>query len=243
MKLSYDATWQDVTGMLRAHSDIILVVTGVFLLLPTLAQAFYFPPPSFTAFSEAAVRSMLDYYAANLVPILAVRLTVLMGTGALLALLVSPGRPTVGEAIRHAMRLLPTLFLADVLTQFLIWGGLFALVLPGLYLVARTAVTAPAIMAEAINNPLRGIGRSLAITQGIGWQVFGLIAIVMIISWIAVSAMSTVFGVLAELALPDSATMVVRMILAAFSPTALSLVYVLLSAGIYRQALAARSGV
>ena len=45
MKLSYDAIWQDILAMLKAHADIILVVAGAFMFLPTLAQAIYLAPP------------------------------------------------------------------------------------------------------------------------------------------------------------------------------------------------------
>ncbi len=235
MKLSYDATWQDIAGLLRTHADILLVVTGVFLFLPALAQAFYFPPPPTSGLNEATMRAFLAYYEENFPAIFAARLVSLSGTGAILALLLGPDRPTVGHAISQALRLLPTLFLVEVLGQLMVIGGGLLLILPGLYLMARIALSAAATMAERISNPLRALGRSFAMTKGAGWSVFGLLAIVMIVLWIASSALITVFGVIGALLLPAEGAKVLQMAFAALSTAVLMLGSTLLSAGLYRQ--------
>lgn len=242
MKLSYDATWQHIALMLRAHADIILVMMGVFVLLPALAQMLYFPPPALTHFSAAAIEAFLAYYQSHFLPIFVIRLVTLLGTGALLALLLCADRPTVGEAIGRAGRLLPTLLLVDVLSQILIAFGLIALLLPGLYLMARLALAAPVVMSEAVSNPLTALRRSFTLTDKIGWQVFGLIAIIMIVVWIAVSAMLTVLGVMTELLLPEGAVHIARAVLGALNPTLLLLASTLLSAGLYRQIIGLKSG-
>ena len=242
MRLSYDACWQTIASLLRAHADVLFVIAGVFLLLPLLAQTIYLPPPVLSSFSPAAFEAFLGYYQSNIVPVLLVRLATLTGTGCLTALLLARDAPTVGEAIRRATQLLPALFLADVLLQILVAIGLIALILPGLYLIARSVLTAPAIMAENIRNPVRALQRSFALTQNLGWQIFGLIFIIMAVAWIGTSAILTVAGVVFQLALPQEAASLVRAMIGALSPTIMMLIYALMSAGLYRQVVALKSG-
>ncbi len=243
MRLSYDACWQTIASLLRSHADILSVIAGVFLLLPLLAQTIYLPPPVLSSLSPAAFEAFLGYYQANILPVLFVRLATLTGTGCLLALLLAHDAPTVGEAIRRAAHMLPALFLADVLLQILVAIGLIALVLPGLYLIARGVLTAPIIMAENIRNPIQALKRSFVMTNHLGWQIFGLIAIIMIVTWIGSSAALTVAGVVFQLMLPDGALSLTRAFIGAISPTILTFVFTLLSAGLYRQISAIKSQV
>lgn len=241
MKFSYDAAWQDLSQLMRAHADILSVITGVFLFLPMFAQALFFAPPQVTQFDAAAMQVFLDYYRQNFAPLFGLRLVTLIGTGALLALLLAPDQPTVGSAIGHAGRLLPTLFLADILMQLLMVAGLIALIIPGLYLIARMAVTPAAIMSEQIGNPVRAIRRSFALTQGLGWRIFGVLAIVTILVWIASAAFVAVVGIITQLLLPDGATKIASDLLSAAASTALTLSFTLLSAAIYRQIVAIKT--
>ena len=243
MKLSYDAIWQDILGMLKAHADIIFVVAGIFMFVPTLAQAIYLAPPPMDRFDQQAMRSLAEYYEANIVPLLALRLVTLLGAGTLLALFLHPSRPTVGNAIGAAARMLPALFLASLLEQLMMIGGLFLFIVPGLYVIARTAVSDAAIMAEDIGNPVRAIARSFALTKGLGWQVFGLVAILAVVTWIASSALVAIIGIPTQLLLPEGGALIARNVLSAVTPTAIMLVFVLLSASFYRALSAARSGI
>ena len=123
MKFSYDAAWQDLSQLARAHADILLVITGVFLFLPMFAQALFITPPQVTQFDAAAMQVFLGYFRENFIPLFGVRLATLIGAGVLLAVLLAPDQPTVGSAISRAGRLLPTLFLADILMQLMMVGG------------------------------------------------------------------------------------------------------------------------
>ena len=90
MKLSYDAIWQDMVAMMKAHAEIILVVAGVFLFLPMLAQSFYLPPPMMERFDLPSMQALVAYYQDNLIALLGLRLLTLLGAGTLLALFLSP---------------------------------------------------------------------------------------------------------------------------------------------------------
>lgn len=243
MKLSYDAIWQDMLAMLKAHADIIWVVAGAFLFLPTLAQAIYLPPPPVKGLDQSSMQQMALYYETNIIPLISLRLVTLLGTGTLLALMLSPSRPTVGGAIAAAARMLPTLFFVSLIEQLMMLGGFLLFIIPGLYVVARTIVSDAAVMAEDMSNPLRGIGRSFDLTRGLGWQLFGLIAILVVVTWIATTALTAIIGIPTQLLLPEEGALIARNILSALTPTALLLVFALLSASFYRALSAARSGI
>lgn len=243
MKLSYDAVWQDILGMLKAHADIILIVAGAFMFLPTLAQAIYLPPPEMDRFDQQAMRDLALYYEANIVPLLSLRLVTLLGTGTLLALFLHPSRPTVGGAISAAARMLPTLFFVSLIEQMMMLGGLVLFIVPGLYVIARTAVSDAAVMADDLGNPLKAIARSFALTRGLGWQVFGLVAILAVVTWVASSALVAIVGIPTQLLLPEGGALIARNVLSAITPTAMMLVFVLLSASFYRALSAAKNGI
>lgn len=243
MKLSYDAIWQDILAILKAHADIILVVAGAFMFLPTLAQAIYLAPPQMDGIDQKSMQNLALYYEANIVPLLALRLVTLLGTGTLLALLLHPSRPTVGGAIAASGQMLPSLFFVSLLQQLIMLGGFLLLIVPGLYVIARTMVSDAAVMAEDVRNPLRALARSFDLTRGLGWQVFGLVAILAVVTWITTSALVAIIGIPTQLLLPEGGALIARNILSAITPTTLMLVFVLLSASFYRALSAAKSGI
>jgi hypothetical protein len=243
VKLSYDAIWQDILAMLKAHADIILVVAGAFMFLPTLAQAIYLAPPQMDGIDQKSMQNLALYYEANIVPLLALRLVTLLGTGTLLALLLHPSRPTVGGAIAASAQMLPSLFFVSLLQQLIMLGGFLLLIVPGLYVIARTMVSDAAVMAEDVRNPLRALARSFDLTRGLGWQVFGLVAILAVVTWITTSALVAIIGIPTQLLLPEGGALIARNILSAITPTTLMLVFVLLSASFYRALSAAKSGI
>lgn len=243
MKLSYDAIWQDMVAMMKAHIEIILVVAGVFLFLPMLAQSFYLPPPVMERFDLPSMQALVAYYQDNILSLLGLRLVTLLGAGTLLALFLSPDRPTVGGAIAYAGRMLTSLFFLTLVTQFMMMGGLALFILPGIYIAARTSVSDAAMIAEGRANPFAAVARSFELTRGIGWQIFGLVAIIWTVMWIASSAIVAVVGIAAHLLLPEEGAAIARATLMAISPTAIPLAFVLLSAALYRQLSYARSGI
>ncbi len=243
MKLSYDAIWQDILAMMKAHADIILIVAGAFMFLPTLAQAIYVAPPQMDGFDQKSMQDLALYYEANIIPLLALRLVTLLGAGTLLSLLLHPSRPTVATAIAASVRMLPSLFFVSLLEQFMMLGGFLLLIVPGLYVIARTVISDAAVMAEDVRNPLRAIARSFDLTRGLGWQIFGLVAILAVVIWIATSALVAIIGIPTQILLPEDGAQIARNVLSAITPTALMLVFVLLSASFYRALSAAKSGI
>src|SRR3546814_17261463 len=79
---------------------------------------------------------------------------------------------TVGEALRFAIALFPTMVAIELMTNIAVFGGLLLLLLPGLYLVGRLAVVAPAAADRAIYNPLEAIRASWVLSEKRGWSIF-----------------------------------------------------------------------
>lgn len=73
------------------------------------------------------------------------------------------------------------LFLASLLTGIGIGIGLILLILPGLFLLTIWAVVAPVVVLEQ-RGVLGSISRSQELVKGSAWPVFGVIAIVFLIT-------------------------------------------------------------
>src|SRR3546814_15301661 len=70
------------------------------------------------------------------------------------------------------------------MTNIAVFGGLLLLLLPGLYLVGRLAVVAPAAADRAIYNPLEAIRASWVLSEKRGWSIF--LFVLMVASAVAV---------------------------------------------------------
>ena len=193
--------------MLKAHADIIWAVTGAFMFLPTLAKAIYLPPPAWGV-DEKSIQAMGLYFEANIVPLISLQLVSLLGCGTLLSLFLNPSRPTVGDAIGSALRMLPTLFFISLierllislcfgplilvarilsdgfLTYFLAAASFAAAIFFAIVIFARTFIADSSAMADEIRNPITSITTSFRLTRGVFWQMFGLIVILAVVTWI-----------------------------------------------------------
>ena len=142
MTFDMNRTWNEALSLVRANFQLLAVIAGVFLLLPTVVFYLGFPeilvpPPPGQELSNDEAFAL----AARLFPaVLLMILVQMVGYLAMIAL-IGGARPTVGEAIASAVGALPTL-LATFLTLVAIGvlGGfllsiLMVLVIAGLALV------------------------------------------------------------------------------------------------------------
>lgn len=234
-KLSYDAAWADLVAMARTNASVLAVMAGAFLLLPNFAELLFAPPPDLRSFDWNGLRQMQDYYRENALVLILCNLPVWLGSAAILSLLLDPRRLTVGDALKSGLRLLPGVIILNWLTELLIVTGLLLLVVPGIYLVGRMMIAAPAQMAERIGNPLRAIGRSFALSAGNGWRIAGLVALIVIVAVIVASAVNAVFGILLNLVLPKDVLGTGLALLRSTIGAATALLVLLLGAALYRQ--------
>lgn len=238
--LSYDATWNDLAGMARANASVLTVMAGVFFLLPNFAQAIWAPPPQIKALDWNGIKQLNEYFVANFPVLLLCQIPVWLGTAALLTLLLDSRRLSVGESLRAAAALLIAVVVLNWLTQLAVFAGMLALVLPGLYLLGRLSVAAPAQMAERLVNPVTPMRRSFDLTRGNGWRIAALVVLITLVAAVAGSAIGSVMGVLIGVSLPDALAVPIDALLRAVLSAATALLMVLLSAALYRQLTANR---
>lgn len=188
MTLSLSGVFADAGAMWRSERDLLLRVAAVFLFLPQLAIALLIPPlDSASVPREALGEAMIAWYGANLHWFVLVLVVQLAGAGVVLGLLLDPRRPSVGEAIARALRLLPLLTLGMLGSMLLISAGSFLLVVPGLYMLGRTALVTAILVAEPERGFLGGFAAALERTHGAGWKLFVALASIWIAGMVAAS--------------------------------------------------------
>lgn len=235
MKFSWDRAWGDLAALTRAHAEIVLVVAGVFVLLPALVLGLYFQPVPIKTVNAEALRAINAYFAANWLPLVLGSVAARMGEATILAVLLNTRKETVGQSVGLALKLLFPFVVLTLIVNFAVFAGLIVLLLPGIYLMGRLAVSGPAMVAEREGNPLNAIARSLALTRGNGWTIAALIILVFVVSWVATGAIKTALTVLLTLVVPAGAIAEVTALVSALLDTVATVISVLLVAVIYRQ--------
>jgi hypothetical protein len=237
MSFSYDRVWADVLAMIRASGALLATMAGVFMFLPSLAMWMYAPMPAPPSGGESneGVRFLLDYYRGNWPLLLLVNIIGTFGQVAILTLLLDRDRPTVGEALGASARLLPMYFVMTIITNFAVVTGLFLFLVPGIYLLGRLTLAGPVMVGDGVANPVDAIRQSWTYSKGLGWRIAGLVMLIGIVAWIALSAASSVLGVVAGLLLPEGAGAVAKAFADALAGGALALLIAVLTAAIYRQ--------
>src|SRR5262249_32951162 len=91
---------------------------------------------------------------------------------------------SVGELIEATWPVVLPLLGARILAGIAIAVGFFLLVVPGLFLLTIWSVIAPVIVVEH-SGAVDAFGRSRELVKGNGWQVFGVIVVVFLITVIA----------------------------------------------------------
>lgn len=234
MMFSYDRAWQDLMAMLRANWAVLIALTGAFIFFPAFALLTYAPMPEGDV-NANPLELIRTYYEANLLWFVLVNAIAAYGQAIILVLLLDRNRPTVGDAMRIAGGLFPSYLAAQILTNLAIGFGFVLLIVPGLYLLGRLAVTGPLIADRRERNPIEAIKLAWQATAGIGWRIVGLILLIVLVAWIAFSAATSAFTVLGSLIVSESARPIVGGFAGALSSAALGLLVILLTAAIYRQ--------
>ena len=91
---------------------------------------------------------------------------------------------SVGQLVEETWPVVLPLIGAGILAGIGIAIGLIILVVPGLILLTIWSVIAPVIVVER-SGAINAFGRSRALVKGNGWQVFGVIFVVFLITGIA----------------------------------------------------------
>ena len=191
--------WSDAMALLKGQREILLTLTGFFIMLPALLLNALRPfVPS--GRGETWMAEIAAWTEANFVWIALVAVLAALGRLAMLILLLDPGRPTVGEALAAGAKLLAMFVIMDVLIGLMLLGGSFLLVVPAFYIFGRTFLAEAGFVARRARDPVAGLRAGFEASRGNGWRIFLMAAIIYVAGVILTAAIGSVVGVLGALA-------------------------------------------
>lgn len=225
MKFDMNAAWRETTAMIAANREVLMIVAGVFFLLPSLAMAFFgpVPPEADPATPEAAMKLLTAYYS-DLMPMMIIGgIAQAIGMLSLLALLTDRSRPTVAQALKTGTVCLLPYIAAQMLTG--VAAGLIFLLVIGtgaatgnpavafvlvplamiavVYLLVKTSLALPVIVIENMRNPINALFRSWQLTKGNSVRLFGFYMLVGITFVLIMLVATMAVGAFAALVLSD----------------------------------------
>lgn len=243
MQVNLGRTWADVAAIVRANLDTVSAIAGMFILLPGIVSSWLLPDRPLPD-DKATITDILNansaYMTAHWPLILLSALFVAFGSVTLLAQLIHPSRPTVAQAMRIGLSVLPFYMVANLFQTLVVMGGFFLFILPGVYLIARFICIAPVAVVEGRHGPLSIVARSFQVTRGNGWRIILLLMMILSAAVILSTLLSLIVGVAAAL-LPADLARLLHIVAGSAIETALALAVTLTSASIYRQVHAAGS--
>ena len=254
MKFSMSEAWRDATAMMSANREVLLIVAGIFFLLPSLILALTMPglQETMMADPENAQEMVIALYASWWWLLLLLVLVQVVGYLGMLVLLRDAGRPTVGEALRAGLAsLLPAIgfHLICALALVLLFALVAALgaVNSGLGLIAGLLCVAVMVYAmvklslglaviaiDRVSNPIAAISRSWQLTKGNSFRLFLFYLLLVIVYFVISLVASMIVGALV-LALGTSVALTVNGVLSGILGAILTVVFVAVIAAIHRQ--------
>jgi hypothetical protein len=234
MKFSYSEVWEDTIALLRAHGTLMVAIAGAFAFLPTLLLDFFLPPPAPSpGDASEAFQMIVDYYRGNALWFLLDWLLTMVATLAIQRLVLARDT-TVSAAIGTGAAVLPFYLLASLIGGLIIGFGLFLLILPGLYLMARLTVVGPVLVAEPRRNPIDVISRSFQLTRNRGWAILGLLVLIFVAGVIVMRVAIMLFGIVFSLLAGDALERLLMAIVTSAVGAAFTVLMAVVYAAIYR---------
>ena len=181
-----NAAWKSAAGVIRANRQLLLVMAGLFFLLPQLMVDFILPEPAPGLEGEAAGQALMAIYASWWPLILLGFVAQGAGLLAIIALIAGRGRPSVRESIGAGLRALPTMIAAQLVVGAGVGLGMLLILLPfaaiggdavmglalipalalAMWIYARTMLISPIVAAGGVRNPFEAIITSWKTTRG-----------------------------------------------------------------------------
>lgn len=221
--------------MLVTNAGLLTAVAGVFIFLPAVLEARFFPPPEQWTTLREWFQLTQDHVARNLLWIALTTLLNLVGVIAIYLLLLPGQRLTVGSAVVRALAILPFYWVMQLVVG-LAWGvGFFLLFVPFIYLLGKLVLAAPILIAETPRAPFTAIQRSWRLSAGRSWAIAGLVVSVYAAAVVATMAVRIGFGIIILLTLGrEGVGGLLLSILQGMVVAAVTVVFTVLVAAIYR---------
>ncbi len=235
--LDLGKAWNDAMALMRANKEIILILGGLFIFLPSLLVTIIAgdPPVAPTADPDAMSDALLGWLGDNSIYFLISSLVTMLGTLAILFVSLNPAKPTVGEAISLAGGMLIFYLIQQILASFAVGLGMILLIVPGIYFAVKFSLSGMVAAGESQRNPIEMMRRSWQLTKGNSLRLFGLYLLVGIAALVAMLVISLIIGGILGMILPDGASAPAIAIVDTVLQTALSLVILHVSMAAYRQ--------
>ena len=237
IKLDISACWADALALWRANAEIVLILGGLFLFLPSLIATLVMgnPPVVDGMRLEQMQAIMLDWLQENWLYLLMSSLLSMVGTLAILFVALNPAKPTVGEALGMAASVLIFYLAAQILASLAIGFGFMLLIVPGVYLAIKFSLSAVVAAAENERNPIAMLRRSWALTKGNSVMLFILLLLVSAAALVAMVVATLIFSIGFSLILPVSAATMGIAFVDTLLQTLFALLMLHIYMGVYRQ--------
>ena len=213
----------DIAGVFRRVFEIYRDQAGLFL---PVALAVFLPVAILSALAQGGVASSIVF------GLLAAVLS-LIATYAYQGMVVETVRDvqdgvrdsSIGDLFRSVVPVLPVLIGASILAGLAIGIGLILLIVPGLVLLTWWAVIAPSIVLER-TGLIDAFGRSRNLVRGHGWQVFGVIAGVLVLQIVLSLVVTGLVAIFADNAVGNAvASLLTNTLVAPVSATAAAVLF------------------
>ena len=193
MTVDFTTVLRDAWALFRRDRDILLRIAGPFLFLPTYALALLVPPPptpdaaaaSTPAATQAWVEAVGTWTAAHGGWFLLSYAVAYVGGAAMLSLYLDTTRPDVRGALSRAVSLAPRFLLAMLVLLFPAGLGLLLWVIPGLFIMGRTMLVAPVLVADRPIAATTAIARGWRLGKGASLSLTALSAFTYVTGWLA----------------------------------------------------------
>ena len=226
--------WTDAMALLNGQREILLTITGFFIMLPALLLNALRPfVPS--GKGEGWAAEIAAWTEANFMWIVLVAVLAALGRLAMLILLLGPERPTVGEALMAGAKLLLMFVVMDLLIGLMLLGGSLLLIVPAFYIFGRTFLAETAFVATRVHGPIAGLAAGFEASRGNGWRIFLMAAIIYVAGVILTAAIGSVVGVLGALAGGSGLDRFLSAFVDAVCGAGVSLLMVLVAVAAWRQ--------
>jgi len=208
MNFDMNSCWSRAVELVQANFQLLLVISAIFLLLPSVALYLFVPNMQMMADPFADQDVIAAQMADMIGPLIGVGLLSTLfqfaGYAAMLALM-SDARPTVGQALTTGIKTVPST-LALLIIFFVVYMlGAIVIVLPlsllaGLtgaaaigviailpiigfvaWLLARMSMSMPVMVLEGTLNPITALTRSFTLTKPKQWPILGFWAVIIVV--------------------------------------------------------------
>jgi hypothetical protein len=173
MTPSFARVFADARALWRSERELLVRLAGVFFFLPLLGIVLLLAAGDFgrdlapEQFSEA----LFAFHAANFLPMLLASAALDFGTFAVLNLFLQGGGRTLGGVLGVTLRRFLLYLAISIAANALFTIGFSLLVLPGLFVFARTWLAGPAYAAAPERGPFAAFAEGWRRSAGWTWLV------------------------------------------------------------------------